>query len=122
MSEARNSVWSKTVLEKVKKDLIIRKRELEEQLASLSSEQVSDGQVQDVGDQALTSIMESLRSSLQSTEVDEYKHIVRALEMIEEGIYGVCADCGQTVSEKRLKIFPNAVRCLICQEAAEENH
>jgi DnaK suppressor protein len=100
--------------------LLERKQELEDRLTTLSNEQISDGQVQDAGDQALSSIMESLRSSMQDAEVDEYKRIVRALEMIKNGSYGVCVDCSQMISEKRLKLFPNAVRCLACQELAEE--
>lgn len=114
-------VWSKGALESIEQSLLERKRELEERLANLSNEQISDGQVQDLGDQALSSIMESLRSSMQDAEVEEYKRIVRALEMIHKGSYGVCVDCGQMISEKRLKMFPNAVRCIACQELAEES-
>ena len=121
MSEAKESSWSKGALEAVKKTLLARKIELEEQLTNLSNEEISDGQVQDPGDQALSSVMESLRSSIQNAEVDEYRRIVRALEMINEGTYGICADCSQEISEKRLRLFPNAVRCLACQELAEES-
>ncbi len=121
MSEDRGPVWSKGALESIKKKLVARKIELEEQLDNLSSEQVSDGQVQDQGDQALSSIMETLRSSLQNAEVEEYKRIAKALKMIDDGTYGICEDCSQAISEKRLKLFPNAVRCLLCQEAAEES-
>jgi len=121
VSEDRGPVWSKGALESIKKKLVARKIELEEQLDNLSSEQVSDGQVQDQGDQALSSIMETLRSSLQNAEVEEYKRIAKALKMIDDGTYGICEDCSQAISEKRLKLFPNAVRCLLCQEAAEES-
>ncbi len=121
MSEAKRPSWSKGVLDGIKKGLLARKYELEEQLTNLSTEKISDGQVQDVGDQTLSSIMESLRSSIQNAEVDEYRRIVRAIEMINEGTYGICSDCRQGISEKRLKPFPNAVRCLSCQEHFEEN-
>jgi len=99
---------------------MIRKQELEEQLTNLSTEQVSDGQVQDLGDQALSSVMESLRASLQDAEVDEYRRIAKALDMVDNGTYGICEDCGESISEKRLSLFPNALRCLLCQEVAEE--
>ncbi len=39
--------------------------------------------------------------------------------MIESGTYGVCAECGQPISEKRLSVYPNTTRCLPCQEAYE---
>lgn len=111
---------SKTNLAAIKKQLLERKMELEQQLTQLSRERITDDQVQDPGDQALTSTMESLRSSLQSAETEEYRRTVRALDKLEDGSYGVCMDCGQHISEKRLKSYPDAARCLVCQEAYEE--
>lgn len=108
-------------LEAIKKTLLQRKQELEKELIRLSQEKFSDDQVQDPGDQALSSTMEMLNTSLQDTEREEYKRIEQALEKIEDGTYGICIDCGQNISEKRLSSFPNAARCLSCQEAFEES-
>ena len=107
-------------LEHIKKLLLERKLELEMKLSQLSQEKVSDDQVQDPGDQALTSNMELLRNSFQDAEAEEYKRIVLALQKINDGTYGICVDCNEPIQEKRLKSFPNAARCLICQEAFEE--
>lgn len=104
----------------IKKTLLQRKLELEQELTRLSQEKFSDDQVQDAGDQALSSTMESLNLSFQDTEREEYKRILHALDKLEEGTYGICVDCGQAISEKRLTSFPNAARCLSCQEAFEE--
>ena len=104
----------------IKEALIQRLNVLEEKLKILSQERVSDDQVQDPGDQALSSTMETLKSSLQDTELAEYNRIVRALEKIEEGTYGICIDCGHDISPKRLASYPNAARCLACQEAFED--
>ena len=107
-------------LEAIKKTLLQRKQDLEQELTRLSQEKFSDDQVQDPGDQALSSTMEMLNLSLQDTERAEYKRIVQALEKIEDGTYGICVDCGNPISEKRLNSFPNASRCISCQEAFEE--
>lgn len=107
-------------LRNIEADLLKRKWELEQKLTEMSREQFSDGQVQDPGDQALTATMESLRMSLQDAEVEEYRGIVKALARIKEGSYGVCADCGNPISEKRLQSFPGTMRCLACQENFEE--
>ncbi len=107
-------------LEQVKNGLNKRRKELEEQLTLLSTEKITDDQVQDPGDEALSSTMENLRSFLQDAELQEYKRIVQALEKIEDGTYGVCIDCAEEISEKRLKHYPNAARCLACQEAFED--
>lgn len=111
---------SQQELNEIKKDLTARKIELEQDLVQSYSEKFSDDQVQDPGDQALTSTMESLRSSIQDTRIDEFNRVVKALKMIEEGTYGICVDCELPISERRLKLYPDATRCLACQEAFEE--
>ena len=108
-------------LELIRQNLLNRKRELEEKLTRMAREKVSDDQVQDPGDQALSSTMEALKLSFQDTEIDEYNRVVQALKKIDDGTYGICADCGSPISEKRLKSYPNAGRCLMCQEAFEEH-
>ena len=113
-------VSDKRNLKKIEEDLLKRKFELEQKLTEMSKEQFSDVQVQDPGDQASTAIMESLRMSLQDAEVSEYRGIAKALERIKEGIYGICSDCGNHISEKRLQSFPGTMRCLACQEKFEE--
>jgi DnaK suppressor protein len=113
-------VSQKNEFAQIKSELTQRKMELEEKLQELSRERITDDQVQDPGDQALSSTMESLRTSLQTAETEEYKRIVRALEKIEMGTYGICIDCNQPISEKRLKSYPDAARCLICQELFED--
>lgn len=111
---------SKRDVSSVEQALIKRRREIEEQLQHLSIEKVTDDQVQDPGDQALSATMEILRSSLQDTELMEYNRIVQALDKIKAGTYGICADCGGDISEKRLQLYPNAARCISCQEIFEE--
>jgi DnaK suppressor protein len=105
--------------ETIKKELLARKRQLEGELAELYKQEAVD-QVQDTADQAQSSTMETLKISLQNAELDEYNRILQALAMLDEGTYGICVECGQPIAPKRLKLFPNAMRCLACQEMAEE--
>lgn len=104
----------------VKERLLVRKQQLEEAMALLYKEKVSDDQVQDTGDQALSSSLEEIKISLHNNELDEYQMVMKAIDMIDQGTYGVCIDCGNAISERRLALFPNATRCLACQEAMEE--
>ncbi len=120
MNESKKKIESEKDLLFIKKELEKRKKELEEQLAEHYKEQPPPDYAQDPGDQALSSTMETLRISLQDAELQEYHRIVQALNMIEAGTYGICIDCGQSISEKRLKLYPNVSRCLTCQEMLEE--
>ena len=107
-------------VEQIKEKLLVRKKELEEALPLIYKEKVTDGQVQDTADQAMTSSMEGVKISLHDNELDEYQMILRALDMISQGSYGVCTECDNPISERRLLLFPNATRCLVCQEAYED--
>lgn len=109
----------KVELEKIKQDLLNRKKELEENLQDLSSQEMVDRDSQDDADQVVSNLMENLRNSLQGTEYQEYSNIVAALDAIEKGTYGICQECNQSISENRLKYNPNARRCIACQEKAE---
>ena len=100
-------------LVEIKKKLLARKQDLEEELIRLSQEKVT-------GDQISASTMEDLTISLQNNERDEYSMILKALDMIDKGTYGTCTECNQPISEKRLQLYPNATRCLACQELFEE--
>lgn len=107
-------------VESIKQQLLERKQQLEEAMSLLYKEKVSDDQVQDTGDQALSSSLEEIKISLHNNELDEYQMIMKAIDMIDQGTYGVCIECGNVISERRLSLFPNATRCLACQEAMEE--
>ncbi len=120
MSEAKKNTEQSKHLEAVRKKLLERKVQLEQELADLYQTKEQPGQVQDPADHAQLLSQETLKISLQDTEIAEYNMIRQALKMIEQGNYGICIDCEQPVSEKRLKLYPNATRCLVCQELFEE--
>jgi len=107
------------LLEKVRKKLLDRREIMMQELTELSSEKVSDGQVQDSGDEALTLTMEKLQTSLEQTEIDELRLIDDALGRIKKSEYGFCIDCAQSIADRRLETFPYAARCIVCQETVE---
>jgi DnaK suppressor protein len=106
-------------LERTRQRLLDKKEYMSQQIEMLSREKVSDQQVKDTGDEALSLTMEKLQSSLQSSELDELKLIDQALNRIDRGEYGVCVDCGEQISAQRLEFYPYAARCIVCQEAME---
>lgn len=108
------------LLQKIKDQLLIRQAEMASGLSKLSSEKVSDGQVQDSGDEALSLTMEKLQDSLQQNEIDELRLIEDALNRLNHNTYGMCIDCEEQIGERRLENFPYAARCIVCQEAFEE--
>ena len=45
--------------------------------------------------------------------------IKEALARIEDGTFGVCEECGQEISEERLKVRPVTTLCIECKTKAE---
>ncbi len=108
------------LIDKIKQTLVKRKGDIESQLARQTHEKVTDGIVQDTADEVQSLSMQNLQSSIQRTEIDELHLMEDALVRINRGEYGVCIDCGEPISAKRLENFPYAARCIVCQEAFEQ--
>ena len=45
--------------------------------------------------------------------------IEEALDAIENGDYGICAECGDPINEKRLLLMPFTLLCVRCQSELE---
>ena len=46
--------------------------------------------------------------------------IQEALARIEDGTFGICEECGEEISEDRLKARPVTTLCISCKTKAEE--
>ncbi|HWH14526.1 MAG TPA: TraR/DksA C4-type zinc finger protein [Miltoncostaeaceae bacterium] len=57
-----------------------------------------------------------LRDRLQLTQ--QLERLRAAQAALEQGTYGVCVDCGESISPGRLRAVPDAVRCVPCQRVA----
>ena len=44
----------------------------------------------------------------------------RTLDRLQEGTFGVCAECDQPISQKRLEALPTAEYCIKCQQELEQ--
>ena len=73
----------------------------------------------DVGDQALMDLDRELGISLMEMRNRRRQSIDEALNRLRDGTYGMCAECGVEISEKRLKAVPFAKLCVECQSRAE---
>ena len=73
----------------------------------------------DVGDQALMDLERELGISLMEMRNRRRQSIDEALTRLHEGTYGICAECGIEISERRLQAVPFAKLCVECQSRAE---
>jgi DnaK suppressor protein len=115
--ERRQEVLHKMLLGK--RQAIIR--EIEESLGqSLTEDQQRRLEsARDVGDQALMDLERELGISLMEMRNRRRQSIDEALMRLHEGTYGMCAECGVEISEKRLQAVPFAKLCVECQSKEE---
>lgn len=71
-------------------------------------------------DLANTEWGQSMNLRLRDRELVLFKKINKALEKIENGVYGVCERCGEDISIKRLDARPVAELCINCKEQLEK--
>jgi DnaK suppressor protein len=63
-----------------------------------------------------TSLAEGDRAeAILASAMSQRSEIVAALDRIQDGSYGTCADCGRPIPEGRLEARPEASRCVNCQ-------
>ncbi|MEQ1790820.1 MAG: TraR/DksA family transcriptional regulator, partial [Nitrospiraceae bacterium] len=110
----------------VLQQMLMRKRQeiIKEIEGSLGQSLIEDKQrrlesARDVGDQALMDLDRELGISLMEMRNRRRQAIDEALTRLTEGTYGICAECGVEISERRLEAVPFAKLCVECQSKEE---
>ncbi len=61
------------------------------------------------------------RLSLEKRIKDQLAEVEHALHKFEEGTYGLCEGCGQSIDPARLEALPQARRCMSCKAQQTKN-
>lgn len=109
-------------LDYFKRQLLQKKTELIDvvhKTESYGREMEGEGEAMDMADRACKSYNKEFMFSLSNLERQMIFLVEEALERIQDGSYGECTHCGETVGRKRLEAVPWAVLCVHCQELKE---
>jgi DnaK suppressor protein len=79
------------------------------------------GQMADISDDAARTYSRQLEGELGKQEWQKLKQVDIALEKIEGGEYGNCAQCETPIPEARLKLVPFTEYCTQCLSEMEKN-
>jgi len=97
-----------------------RHREIQEKLRTLRETLPAEvAEVKDAEEQSVNDFVRDVELALIEMTSATLGHIDEAMHRLEEGSYGVCANCGTEIAEARLKALPFATLCRACQEAQE---
>jgi RNA polymerase-binding transcription factor DksA len=124
--------YSKSKLEKFKKSIETKLNEVAHELddikdnletntrgtASLSQDSVYSVHMADAG---TDSYEREKGFHFMNRETDYYKFLIKALERIKDGSFGVCNICEELIPEERMMEVPNATKCVQCKESEKLN-
>jgi DnaK suppressor protein len=78
-----------------------------------------DQGVLDAAESSEADIQDEIEFALIQMKAETLNKIDEALRRLDEGSFGHCFECGEEISERRLRALPFAVRCKDCEEARE---
>lgn len=96
--------------------LLRRRRQLVDLYGSAESAErgLREARNPDWVDQASEEGTAQVLERLSEREHAELGEIDAALARIEQGVYGVCQECGGPIEGGRLRVMPEARRCVAC--------
>lgn len=95
------------------------REEMESKLDEATGEARDAGARGDSGDRSFAAAESEVDAGEAQRDQSELGAIERTLARIEEGSYGVCAECGADIPIERLRAQPLASRCTQCQSVRE---
>ena len=74
----------------------------------------------DSGDESLANALADFNVLRFDRHIRDLRDIEAAFGRIKAGEYGVCTDCGDDIAFERLRAYPTAKRCIVCQQRHEK--
>ena len=110
----------------LKRMLEDRRREIQAEVQGKMRDVRSEGtwgskvnEVFDAVESSEADIQDDIEFALIQMKSETLSKIEEALHRLEDGTFGYCFECGEEISERRLRALPFAVRCKDCEEARE---
>src|SRR5437667_7786706 len=101
--------------------LLARKKEILRNAQRTLSEDMTleSNDLPDEMDLASSEYLQSFQFRLRGREKAFLDKIGKAIDKIDKGTFGVCDDCGEKISVKRLEARPETTLCIRCKEDQE---
>ena len=97
-----------------------RRKEIHDKLRSLRESLPAEvAEVKDAEEQSVDDFVQEVDFALMEMKSQTLSKIDEAIQRLEDGTYGVCAECQAEISEARLTALPFASLCRDCQENVE---
>jgi DnaK suppressor protein len=103
------------------KVLFLSQKEAQSKLKHLANEdlEIPRDDLADDGDVSSRALQQAIKLRLNNREVKYAAKIDEALARIEDGTYGNCDECEESIELKRLEARPTTNMCIRCKESQE---
>ncbi|MDD4857361.1 MAG: TraR/DksA C4-type zinc finger protein [Candidatus Krumholzibacteria bacterium] len=127
--DAKKRRLSKKELEHYRQTLLAERSRILHELGRITEAINESAEEQEAAKQSYSNHLADLGTDYMEKEKNYYyadqegqflKAIEAALERIERGEYGLCIECGELISEKRLEAVPSAELCIACKDKKEK--
>ncbi|MBI4641399.1 MAG: RNA polymerase-binding protein DksA [Candidatus Tectomicrobia bacterium] len=111
----------KEQLEFFRQELLRKRRELVEEATRTLSDglKINKDELADSIDRSAIEADRNFLLRLRERERNLIKKINEALDRIADNTFGICEECGEEISEERLRVRPVATLCIDCKEEEE---
>ena len=112
----------KRTLSRFKKILLKEREQIvgEVKQTYASSQEMGQDGTQDIGDEAANIYNKQILLSLNESERMRLQEVDEALDRIGGGTYGICEECSEPISLKRLEVRSVAKYCVACLSKLEK--
>ena len=123
MAETKKKKWNKKELANFKTIILTKRNTVEKELES-SREKADEVLKNNSVNAIYSSHMADAGTDQQEMEKNYYmmdrenkflQYLNRALEMIKDGTFGICVNCGQLIKKERLLEVPHTTSCFECK-------
>lgn len=114
MNKEKIEFYRKRLL-KMRENILNKAKKLKEDSYNLGT----DG-IQDMADAASNTYNADILMSISDNDLTILKDIDNSLDKLSKGTYGICEECEEKISEKRLEANPVARYCITCKRQMEE--
>jgi len=117
-------MFKKSFLKEVKENLLNMKQQILNAgyLTSYKDIQLNNDELKEDGDIASSVVEQQVSFTMRNKELEKLRKIEIALERLENGSFGVCEECEDSINERRLKSQPWTNLCIEHAEEAERSN
>jgi RNA polymerase-binding transcription factor len=108
----------KRILEERRREILSEVQEKMRDVRAVGASGEGAG-VLDAAETSEADIQDDIELALIQMKSETLHKIEEALARLDQRTYGYCFECGDEISERRLRALPFAVRCKNCEEARE---